>query len=167
MGLIPGSGRSPGVGNCNPLQYSCLENSMDRGSWYATVHRVAKSRARLSMQARMQMLAIRMPHCTIPASAIHQLCNMEATYLPFSISIYFLPMSIPNFKSSQPQPSSLFISYFLSISVWYGVFAKHTNLPPIIHPFHYQTSIGLIFLCLPFLLIPSFKTHEFPILMIL
>ena len=36
-GSIPGSGRSPGVGNGNPLQYSCLENSMDRGAWWATV----------------------------------------------------------------------------------------------------------------------------------
>ena len=36
-GLIPGSGRSPGVGNGNPLQYSCLENSMDRGAWWATI----------------------------------------------------------------------------------------------------------------------------------
>ena len=35
---IPGSGRSPGVGNSNPLQYSCLEDSMDRGVWQATVH---------------------------------------------------------------------------------------------------------------------------------
>ena len=40
---IPGSGRSPGGGHGNPLQYSCLENSMDRGSWQATVHRVIKS----------------------------------------------------------------------------------------------------------------------------
>ena len=41
--LIPGSGRSPGGGHGNPLQYSCLENSMDRGVWQATVHRVANS----------------------------------------------------------------------------------------------------------------------------
>ena len=40
MGLIPGSGRFPGVGNGNLLQYSCLENSMDRGVWRALVHRV-------------------------------------------------------------------------------------------------------------------------------
>ena len=45
---IPGSGRSPGEGNGNPLQYSCLENPMDRGVWQATVHRVAKSQTRLS-----------------------------------------------------------------------------------------------------------------------
>ena len=47
-GLIPGLGRSPGEGNGNPLQYSCLENSMDWGAWWATVHGVAKSRTRLS-----------------------------------------------------------------------------------------------------------------------
>ena len=43
-GLIPGLGRSPGEGNGNPLQYSCLENPMDGGAWRATVHGVAKSR---------------------------------------------------------------------------------------------------------------------------
>ena len=41
-GLIPGSGRSPGEGNGNPLQYSCLEHPMDRGTWQATVHGVAR-----------------------------------------------------------------------------------------------------------------------------
>ena len=41
--LIPGSGRSPGGGHGNPLQNSCLENSMDRGVWWATVHGVAES----------------------------------------------------------------------------------------------------------------------------
>ena len=48
LGLIPGSGRSPGEGNGNPLQYSCLENSMDGGVWWATVHEVAKSWTRLT-----------------------------------------------------------------------------------------------------------------------
>ena len=42
-GLVPGLGRSPGGEHGNPLQYSCLENPMDRGAWWATVHRVAKS----------------------------------------------------------------------------------------------------------------------------
>ena len=42
MGLILGLGRSPGGGRGNPLQYSCLENSIDRGAWRATVHGVAK-----------------------------------------------------------------------------------------------------------------------------
>ena len=48
MGLIPGLVRSSVVEHGNPLQYSCLENSMDRGAWQATVHETAKSQARLS-----------------------------------------------------------------------------------------------------------------------
>ena len=48
LGLIPGLGRSPGKGNGNPLQYSCLENSMDRGVWKAIVQGVAKSQTWLS-----------------------------------------------------------------------------------------------------------------------
>ena len=48
QGSIPGLGRSPGEGNGNPLQYSCLENSIDWGAWQATVHWGAKSRTRLS-----------------------------------------------------------------------------------------------------------------------
>ena len=48
LGLISGSGRFPGEGNGNPLQYSCLENSVNRGAWRATVHGVTKSRTRLS-----------------------------------------------------------------------------------------------------------------------
>ena len=47
-GLIPGLGRSPGKGHGNPLQYSCLENPMDRGAWRATVHGVTKSQTWLS-----------------------------------------------------------------------------------------------------------------------
>ena len=49
-GLIPGSGSSPGEGNGDPLQYSCLENPMDRGAWWATVHGGAKSWKGLSDQ---------------------------------------------------------------------------------------------------------------------
>ena len=48
LGSIPGSGRSPGEGNGNPLQYFCLENPMDGRAWWATVHGVAKIRTRLS-----------------------------------------------------------------------------------------------------------------------
>ena len=47
LGLIPGSGRSPGEGNGYPLQYSCLENSMDRWAWWNTVYGVTKSQAEL------------------------------------------------------------------------------------------------------------------------
>ena len=48
MGLIPGLGKSPGVGNGNSLQHFCTENPMDRGAWQATVHGIAKSQTSLS-----------------------------------------------------------------------------------------------------------------------
>ena len=66
-GSIPGLGRSPGEGNGNPLQYSCLENPMDRGAWEATAHEVAKSRTRLSDFTSLQALE-RLP----PAMEIEQ-----------------------------------------------------------------------------------------------
>ena len=56
LSSIPGWGRSPGGGHGNPLQYSCLENPMDRGVWWATVHRVAKSRTWLSNFTLFQIL---------------------------------------------------------------------------------------------------------------
>ena len=48
MGSVPGSGRSPGEGNGNPLHYSCLENTMNRGAWWATDHGVTRNQTRLS-----------------------------------------------------------------------------------------------------------------------
>ena len=57
-GLIPGSGRSPGEGNGNPFQYSCLENPMDRGAWRAIVHGVTKSWTQLKcMQCSVSLEA--------------------------------------------------------------------------------------------------------------
>ena len=50
VGLTPGWGRSPGGGHGNPLQYSCLENPIDRGAWWAIVHGVAKSQTSLKRQ---------------------------------------------------------------------------------------------------------------------
>ena len=49
LGLIPGSGGSPGEGNGYPLQYSCLENSIDRGAWWATIYEVPESRLRVRL----------------------------------------------------------------------------------------------------------------------
>ena len=60
-GSIPGLGRSPGEGNGNPLQYSCLENPMDRGAWQAIVHGVTKSWARLSAHRQDEVLHISVP----------------------------------------------------------------------------------------------------------
>ena len=51
MGSIPGLGKSPGKGNGNPFQHTCLENPMDRGAWWATIHGVTMSWTQLSTQA--------------------------------------------------------------------------------------------------------------------
>ena len=56
MSLIPGLGRYPEGGNGNPLQYSCLENSMDREAWWATIHGVAKSQTQPSTHRRRKEL---------------------------------------------------------------------------------------------------------------
>ena len=66
LGSIPGLGRSPAEGNGNPLQYSCLENSMDGGAWWATVHGVAKSRTRLSDFAHSLTHSWALGGCLIP-----------------------------------------------------------------------------------------------------
>ena len=52
-GLIPGLGRAPGGGHSNPFQYSCLENPMDRGAWWATVHGVTKSQTQLKSKTKV------------------------------------------------------------------------------------------------------------------
>ena len=69
-GLITGSGRFPGGGNGNPLQYSCLKNSMDGGAWQATVHGVAKSQTQPSTYThihRSQLRNFKMyPGCIFP-----------------------------------------------------------------------------------------------------
>ena len=54
VGSIPGSGRSPGVGNGTPLQYSCLRNPMDRGAWRVTVHGATRHQTQLSMHTHFK-----------------------------------------------------------------------------------------------------------------
>ena len=80
VGLIPGSGRSPGGAHGNPLQYSCLENPMGRGAWQATVHRVAKSGTqpkRLSMNTLLSDL-----HFVVLINHTHLIqCNLQTDYL--------------------------------------------------------------------------------------
>ena len=70
LGLIPGSGRSPGGGNGNPLQYSCLENPMDREAWWVIVHGVAKSWTRLK-RLSMQALSHKYLYVNVHSSIIH------------------------------------------------------------------------------------------------
>ena len=82
-GSIPGLGRSPGEGNGNPLQYSWLENSMDRGIWQATLHGFTKSRRQLNTY----------PH-THTETHTHTLCYMVGLYRVFILYVLLSNISI-------------------------------------------------------------------------
>ena len=87
--MIPRVGRSPGGGHGNPLQYSCLENSMDGGAWWATVHGVAKSRTRLSDFNVNVSVDLPLPNfCS--SSTLLQLISSRLTC--FSITSFFFLM---------------------------------------------------------------------------
>ena len=76
-GWIPGSGRCPREGNDNPLQYSCLENPMDGGAWWATVHRVAKTRARLKqLSMHVHTAVFKMNNQQKPIVLAAELCSV-------------------------------------------------------------------------------------------
>ena len=67
LGLIPESGRFPGEGNGNPLQYSCLKNSMDRGAWWATVH--GSQRVRHDLATKRQQHIYQEPFLSMSVSS--------------------------------------------------------------------------------------------------
>ena len=96
-GSIPGSGRYPGEGNGNPLQYSCLENSMDGGAWWATVHWVAKSQTGLNQHSIFQGETLQ----SIP-------------YRPFVPFTDHVPSSLPTFLASLMIIPLLFFMVFIS-----------------------------------------------------
>jgi len=88
LGSIPGLGRSPGEGHSDPLQYSCPENPMDRGEWWATVHRVAKSWTGLSnFTFTFQSNVI---YCDEETLLFHFLCCLSLFLSPPLFSSFFL-----------------------------------------------------------------------------
>ena len=82
-GFIPGSGRSPGGGKGNPLQYPCLGNPMDRGAWRATVYRVAKSQIRLKQRSMPSRL---MNNKTKGRGHNSVFLSSQGSVLPYSLS---------------------------------------------------------------------------------
>ena len=81
-GSIPGSGRYPGGGNGNPFQYSGLENPMDRGAWWATVHDIAKSWTRLKLPSIVDL-----QRCTLFGCSIKWFSFIYICIFPFSDSL--------------------------------------------------------------------------------
>ena len=109
---IPGSGRSPGEGNSNPLQYSCLENPMDTGTWQVTVHGVAKNQTRLSdftrSWARIPMLFSQYRICSHNVTkCVLPFFNLQFTLL---LSIFWL---LYLFKLSNNSKKTEIQSYLL------------------------------------------------------
>ena len=89
LGSIPGSGRSPGEGNGNPHQYSCLENPMDGGAWWATVYGVAKSWTRQS-DFTFTHVYNHLFHCSNFAHTFRSLKNMKTHMLYFHFLCFCL-----------------------------------------------------------------------------
>ena len=85
LGLIPGSGRSPGEGNGCPLQYSCLENSTGRGTWWATVLGFAKGQARLKRINMLQKQSLGL-NCVVDPER----CEVEAISQLYIVQQVFL-----------------------------------------------------------------------------
>ena len=91
LSLIPGLGKSPGEGNGNPLQYSCLDNSMDRGAWWATVYGVAKRQTWLSDKQWTQWTDFHL--------SWHTLCSIPIIKTQFSCSFLGLTNLIPKIRN--------------------------------------------------------------------
>ena len=102
-GSIPGLGRSPGGGHGNPLQYSCLENAMDRGAWQATYHRITKRQTQLRTHAGYAMflkflqscLTLFDPlNCSPPGSSVYEISQARILeWLSFP-----LPVDLPDLE---------------------------------------------------------------------
>ena len=102
-GLIPRSGRSPGVGNSNPLQFSCLENTKDRGAWWATIHEVAESDTTEQLNARTHLDAGKIKQGGFTRWTGAELTEPSPSCLP---RVLFPESSTPEtFKNCAPGPT--------------------------------------------------------------
>ena len=106
-GLIPGLGSSPGGGNGNPLQYSCLENPMDRGAWGAIVHRVEKSWTRLGGWAHIANISVK---CCPPP---HRLSHTHTFFFQKQSPVYVF-LCITGFGFFFNKKGSYYSRYFVT-----------------------------------------------------
>ena len=122
MGSTPGSRRSPGRGHGDPLQYSCLDNSMDRGAQWGTVHRAAKSQTQLSTHTQSDKNVNRTmcASCSVMSNSL-QPNGLQPTQAPLSMRF-----SKQEYWSRQPFPSpGLFLTQGLNPGLLYA-----DSLPP-------------------------------------
>ena len=158
MGSIPGSERSPGVGNGNLLQYSCLENSMDRGAWWTAVHGVIKSQMWQSTHVHAQ-------------THTHIGKERESSFHPF-MGIYIVSIS-QYYKYYKSCCSTYRGPYIFSIYVIISVFVSFDKYPDMELQDH-LTGLVLIFLRNSILFsivaasvyIPTNSAQEFPFLLL-
>ena len=108
LGSIPGSGRSPGEGNGNPLQYPCLENPMDRGAWWTTLHAVAESDTTEPLHFTSFTFIKRL----FSASSLSAIRVVSSAYL--KLLILLLAILVPSCASSSPAILIMYSAYKLN-----------------------------------------------------
>ena len=120
-GSVPVLERSPGVGNSNPLQYSCLENSMNRGAWQATVRRFAKSWTQLSTHSRTRL-----------KTPFHCFCTSDVSFS--GLILIPVPYTVP--RSLSVATHVLKFPHHTSLShVWFCLFFHyHEAFPSVLWP---------------------------------
>ena len=154
MGSIPGLGRSSGGGSGNPLQYSCLENPLDRGAWRAIVHGIAKSQIRLSDRAHTRIQAPWRPgsHLTcLPLYAHYSHCA-EPSRFPVTVYLVNGQMNKWNYSLWQIALWSCPRSHSLQSLCWFSYHTQNYFLT--FHAYKALPNQGLVYW--PFSLFPLF-----------
>jgi len=119
-GSTPGSGRSPGGGHGNPLQYSCLENPMDRGAWRATVYGITKSQTRLKQLSTQSLKPSQVQRvCVLEFFSSPYFSNNGTNY--FSVAIFMSNIQGEMLKSigfERLFSSSMYFSFTCHMRTW-------------------------------------------------
>ena len=133
-GLTPRSGRSPGEGNGNPLQYCCLENPMDRGAWWATVHGVAKSQTQLSNWVYMQRPLMYWPGSYLSHFQFHSCHHLLVT--PIQVLAFSSTGKTNTFGNQFPNHFSSLLNFkkhFMCLAPYLDCILKRWA-PKLLHP---------------------------------
>ena len=127
LSSIPGLGRSPGEGSGNPLQYSCLENLMDRGAWWATVHGVARVRHDLATKPPPTLLTQlnRRHRMSVLLASLHPFCFFFLRFMCLFLAVLGLCWCVGAFSScrSRGYCSLLWVAF----SLWWLLLLQRTG----------------------------------------